>query len=87
VPCCIGEIVRICDYGRAIETTWYSACRFAFLRVGGRYAKFFFQFGGAVNSRAKEVDFGELGDDFRAVISYDAYLNPEKGDRILKDYY
>ena len=83
----IEEIVRIWDYGRANQTTWYSAYRFAYLRVGGHYAKAFFQFGSAVNGRAKEVDFGELGDDFRAVISYDVYLNPEKGDRILKEYY
>jgi len=83
----IEEIVRIWDYGETIKTTWYSPYRFAFLRVGGRYAKILFMFGGTIDGRAKEVDSGELGDDFRAFIYYNVYLNPEKGDRELKEFY
>lgn len=83
----IEEIVRIWDYGETIKTTWYSPYRFAFLRVGGRYAKILFMFGGTMDGRAKEVDSGELGDDFRAFIYYNVYLNPEKGDRELKEFY
>ena len=83
----IEEIIRIWDYGETIKTTWYLPYRFAFLRVGGRYAKILFMFGGTIDGRAKEVDSGELGDDFQSCIFYNVYLNPEKGDRELKEFY
>lgn len=44
-------------------------------------------FSGTIDARAKEVDCGEPGDGFHAGIAYAVCLNPEKGDRNLKEYY
>ena len=84
----LEELIRVWELDGAIRISWFSAYRFAYLRVGGHYAKLFFQYNGS-NGRAESADYGAtrvFGDDFHASFPYELYLNAKAGKRELSEY-
>ena len=55
----LEELIRVWELDGAIRISWFSAYRFAYLRVGGHYAKLFFNYNGS-NGRAESADYGSF---------------------------